>query len=67
MHLLFIEKGLRASGLSTTVVHDGVEALTLPRSGEFDLMVLDIGLPQLDGFTVLQALATAPPRCPSSS
>lgn len=52
----FLQKGLRAHGLSTTVVTDGVEALTFARSGEFDLMVLDIGLPRLDGFTVLQAL-----------
>jgi DNA-binding response OmpR family regulator len=52
----FIEKGLRASGLATTVVATGVEALALARSGEFDLMILDIGLPELDGFTVLHAL-----------
>lgn len=55
----FIEKGLRASGLATTVVTTGVEALALARSGEFDLMILDIGLPELDGFTVLHALRRA--------
>jgi two-component system, OmpR family, copper resistance phosphate regulon response regulator CusR len=52
----FIEKGLRASGLATTVVTSGVQALAMARSGEFDLMILDIGLPELDGFTVLHAL-----------
>ena len=52
----FIERGLRASGLTTTVVASGVQALALARSGEFDLMILDIGLPDLDGFTVLHAL-----------
>ena len=52
----FIEKGLRASGLATTVVGSGVQALAMARSGEFDLMILDIGLPELDGFTVLHAL-----------
>lgn len=52
----FIEKGLRASGLATTVVASGVQALAMARSGEFDLMILDIGLPELDGFTVLHAL-----------
>jgi two-component system copper resistance phosphate regulon response regulator CusR len=52
----FIEKGLRASGLATTVVTTGVQALAKARSGEFDLMILDIGLPELDGFTVLHAL-----------
>jgi DNA-binding response OmpR family regulator len=60
----FLEKGLRASGLSTTVAADGVEALNLARSGEFDLMILDIGLPQLDGFTVLQALRNASSSLP---
>jgi two-component system, OmpR family, copper resistance phosphate regulon response regulator CusR len=52
----FIEKGLRASGLATTVVGSGIEALAMARSGDFDLMILDIGLPELDGFTVLNAL-----------
>ena len=52
----FIEKGLRASGLATTVVGSGIEALAMARSGDFDLMILDIGLPELDGFTVLSAL-----------
>jgi two-component system copper resistance phosphate regulon response regulator CusR len=52
----FLEKGLRAHGLTTTVARDGADALNLARTGEFDLMILDLGLPQLDGFTVLQAL-----------
>ena len=60
----FLEKGLRASGLTTMVVGDGVTALTLASSGEFDLMILDIGLPQLDGFTVLQALRGASSTLP---
>ena len=55
----FLEKGLRASGLTTTVVTTGVQALGMARSGEFDLMILDIGLPELDGFTVLHALRAA--------
>ena len=60
----FIQKGLRAHGLSTTVAADGVEALNLARSGEFDLMILDLGMPQLDGFTVLQALRNASSTLP---
>ncbi len=52
----FVEKGLRAAGLSTTVARTGPDALDHACSGEFDLMVLDIGLPQLDGFAVLEAL-----------
>ncbi len=52
----FVEKGLRAAGYPTTVAGDGRTALEHASSGEFDLMVLDIGLPVLNGFAVLEAL-----------
>jgi DNA-binding response OmpR family regulator len=52
----FVDKGLRASGYSTTVVSNGVEALGLAESGNFDLMLLDVGLPGIDGFEVLKRL-----------
>jgi DNA-binding response OmpR family regulator len=52
----FIESGLQASGYSTKVVSDGETALSLARSGRFDLMVLDLGLPRLDGLDVLHTL-----------
>ncbi|MCK0438899.1 response regulator transcription factor [Gordonia alkaliphila] len=52
----FIEKGLRANGFVTTTVGDGTHALELTRQGGFDLVILDIGLPGMDGFEVLTAL-----------
>jgi DNA-binding response OmpR family regulator len=52
----FIEKGLNASGYATRVVGDGEEALALGRSGQFDLLILDLGLRGLDGLEVLQTL-----------
>nr|WP_269327016.1 response regulator transcription factor [Kineosporia mesophila] len=52
----FVSKGLRAAGFTPTVVDDGVSALDYASSGEFDLLVLDIGLPGLDGFEVLKRL-----------
>jgi two-component system copper resistance phosphate regulon response regulator CusR len=52
----FIERGLKASGYSTRVVRDGESALSLARSGQFDLMILDLGLPRQDGLAVLHAL-----------
>ncbi|MDQ6751958.1 MAG: response regulator transcription factor [Actinomycetota bacterium] len=52
----FIAKGLRAAGCTPSVVADGITALDYAMSGEFDLMVLDLGLPRLDGFTVLGLL-----------
>ncbi len=60
----FVEKGLRASGFAPTLVSDGVSALEQARSGEFDLLVLDIGLPLLDGFSVLRQLRAAGSRLP---
>jgi DNA-binding response OmpR family regulator len=52
----FLEKGLRANGFTTTVVIDGDAAHAAGRSGAHDLLVLDIGLPRRDGFTVLRQL-----------
>ena len=52
----FLEKGLRANGFTTVVAVDGVTALDLARSDEVDLVILDIGLPLMDGFSVLRAL-----------
>jgi two-component system, OmpR family, copper resistance phosphate regulon response regulator CusR len=52
----FLEKGLHANGYSTEVAADGNEALRLARSGIFDLLLLDIGLPGKDGFEVLREL-----------
>ncbi|MBJ7453232.1 MAG: response regulator, partial [Blastococcus sp.] len=52
----FIEKGLRANGFTTSVAADGGIARAQAASGEFDLLVLDIGLPVMDGFEVLRRL-----------
>lgn len=52
----FLEKGLRSNGFTTTRAGDGITALELACSGEMDLVVLDIGLPLMDGFTVLKQL-----------
>ena len=52
----FIEKGLRAEGMTTLVVADGQSAVGNALSGEFDLVILDLGLPVLDGFGVLRRL-----------
>ncbi|MFC5060817.1 response regulator transcription factor [Actinomycetospora atypica] len=60
----FVEKGLRANGFATTVVTDGVAARDQALSGHHDLLVLDIGLPLLDGFAVLGALRGSGSRLP---
>ncbi|MEU3603197.1 response regulator transcription factor [Streptomyces sp. NPDC006798] len=55
----FVEKGLRANGFTTSVVHDGDSAFDYAMTGGFDLIILDIGLPGRDGFTVLRQLREA--------
>ncbi|MFK4068039.1 response regulator transcription factor [Streptomyces sp. NPDC029674] len=55
----FVEKGLRANGFTTSVVGDGESAYDYALTGGFDLIVLDIGLPGQDGFTVLRRLREA--------
>lgn len=52
----FVEKGLRAAGYQTEVAADGRSALLQATHGGFDLVVLDLGLPELDGFEVLEQL-----------
>jgi two-component system, OmpR family, copper resistance phosphate regulon response regulator CusR len=52
----FLEKGLRANGFSTTIVDDGVVAAALARDADFDLLILDLGLPRLHGLEVLRQL-----------
>ncbi|GAB3465840.1 response regulator transcription factor [Actinophytocola sediminis] len=55
----FVRKGLSANGFTTTVVADGRGAIDFALTGDFDLMVLDIGLPDMDGFAVLRTLREA--------
>jgi DNA-binding response OmpR family regulator len=52
----FIEKGLRAAGFTTFLADDGEKAQGLSQTDEFDLMILDMGLPGREGFHVLQEL-----------
>jgi DNA-binding response OmpR family regulator len=52
----FLESGLRAAGFAATVVEDGSSALSRVRTDEFDLLVLDLGLPTRDGLSVLEEL-----------
>ncbi|MBZ5740258.1 response regulator transcription factor [Nocardioides mangrovi] len=52
----FVAKGLEAEGHRTTAVADGRDGLDHALSGDYDLVVLDIGLPTMDGFAVLEQL-----------
>ena len=60
----FVAKGLKAAGYAPTVVGTAREALDLALTGDMDLMVLDIGLPDGDGFDVLRQVRAAGSRLP---
>lgn len=60
----FIAKGLTADGYTTSTVGDGPTGLDLALAGDFDLVILDIGLPGMDGYEVLEQLRSAGSRLP---
>ena len=52
----FVSRGLEAAGYETIVIEDGAEALEAALRGDGDLVLLDVGLPTIDGFEVLREL-----------
>jgi two-component system OmpR family response regulator len=52
----FIDRGLRAENHGVTVAPSGAEGVELAKSGEFDVIVLDLMLPDMHGFDVCQKL-----------
>jgi DNA-binding response OmpR family regulator len=54
-----VSRGLHADGYETVSAEDGAAALELALAGDVDLIVLDVGLPSMDGFEVLRALRAA--------
>lgn len=60
----FVAKGLRAEGHTTITAEDGHTGLDHALSGDIDLVVLDIGLPGLDGFELLDQLRSQGSRVP---
>lgn len=52
----FIVKGLKSAGYTSTLIDEGRSAQALARLGGFDLIILDVGLPGMDGFTIMRSL-----------
>jgi two-component system, OmpR family, copper resistance phosphate regulon response regulator CusR len=52
----YLQKGLNEAGFVTDWVHDGVTGLHQATTEAYDLVVLDVMLPGLDGWSVLSAL-----------
>ena len=60
----FLEKGLRASGFTITIVSDGPTVSAVANDDDFDLLILDLGLPGKDGLDVLRDLRREGYRLP---
>lgn len=52
----YLSKGLTESGFVIDLARTGPEGLHMATEGEYDLIVLDVMLPGMDGWTVLQKL-----------
>lgn len=55
----YLRQGLREAGFTVDLVQDGLDGLHLGVEGDQDLIVLDVMLPRMDGWGVLQALMQA--------
>ena len=60
----FIARGLQAEGYHTTVAGDGDVAVARLTAQEWDLLILDLMLPDRDGFWVLEQALRLHPRLP---
>jgi two-component system, OmpR family, response regulator len=59
-----VAASLRFLGFDVSTAETGIEALRLARGGRFDLVVLDVMLPDVDGFEVLRRLRRDGSRLP---
>ena len=60
----FVQKGLLGHGMSIEVCHDGQSGYNLAIDGGWDVILLDIMLPEVDGLTILKKLRDADDRVP---
>ena len=54
-----LSRALESEGHEARVVHDGQVALVEAREGNYDLLVLDVELPRMDGFEILKELRSS--------
>jgi len=60
----FLRRGLQAEGYSVDCAHDGLEGERRALSGEVDLVILDVMLPERDGMDVLDKIRSRKPALP---
>ena len=54
----FLSRGLESGGYAVDVAGDGATALEMVHATEYDLIILDLGLPDMDGMAVLKKIRT---------
>ena len=59
-----IKEVLQLAGFEVSTCEDGLTALNLIRREKFDLIILDVNLPKLDGFALLQKVRESAPAQP---
>lgn len=52
----YLRKGLSESGYAVEVAHNGIDGQFLAQESEFDLVILDVMLPGIDGWQLLQII-----------
>src|SRR3989440_12045902 len=60
--LNFVSRGLRREGFAVDVAAEGSEGLRLATSEPFDLVILDLLMPGLDGMAVLRGILARKPH-----
>jgi two-component system, OmpR family, copper resistance phosphate regulon response regulator CusR len=60
----FVKRGLEAEHYAVDTTADGEQARAMASEFDFDLVVLDLGLPRLDGVSILRAVRTRKPSMP---
>ena len=55
----FVQRGLKAEGYVVEVARSGLEAIALGSEGKFQVIILDLGLPDLNGRQVCERLREA--------
>jgi two-component system copper resistance phosphate regulon response regulator CusR len=60
----FVKRGLEAEHYAVDTTADGEQARAMASEFDFDLVVLDLGLPRLDGVAILRSVRTRKPSMP---
>jgi DNA-binding response OmpR family regulator len=60
----FVKRGLEAEHYAVDTTADGEQARAMASEFDFDLVILDLGLPRLDGVSILRSVRTRKPSMP---